>query len=482
MKLTLKISAAIILLLLISVYGYLQFRESSSYRQQVAKNASVIYKLNVDGLLKTIASDFIGNPGYYLKTNEKEGRRPDFSFPANIFVYSLETRSPSTFFSSFTLSDTTGLNAYLKQVLKIKDFVSTIEKREGKENELEAGKTVGTSADHKITVVYNGMTLAIAYSFKREAVMEELNDILAQRNRLEDQAPLMIALKKAKGHLSWTTIAYSGQVNFKDGEAEVEGSFPTEGWIIPDHPGLSVKFAENALVKIWLNAEPKIAFTAKLAAISELPEKNKEAGVPKVPGKPMAVTVFKEWSLNGFTLSSDSLLKSYLGFAALEMGPGIPQVDSLITYEYNDDFEKVAAVQLKKVMVPHLKLNIKAQTRDLLNYLKTNQVLDIDNRLNKHLFPLYQVFSSQNDHIWQLSTLKNDPVRPVSVSNSDFFSATVDLKEIKTQQLFPLLNSWIKPYTHLKIRATKLDNGTAKLTGTLEFQHENINAFIQMIR
>lgn len=480
MKLTLKISAAIILLLLISVYGYLQFRESSSYRQQLAKNASVVYKLNIDGLLKTIASDFIGNPGYYLKNNKNERRRPDFSFPANIFVYSLETRSPSTIFSSFTLSDTTGLNAFLKQALKIEHFVSTIEKR--KENEPEAGKTVGTSADHKITVVYNGTTLAIAYSFKREAVMEELNDILAQRNRLEDQAPLMIALKKAKGHLSWTTTAYSGQVNFNDGEAEVEGSFPTEGWIIPDHPGLSVKFAENALVKIWLNAKPNLAFTAKSAAISEMSETKKESGMPKVPGKPGPVTAFKEWSINGLSLSSDSLLKSYLGFASLEIGPGIPQVDSLITYEYNDDFEKVAAVQLKKVMVPHLKLSIKAKTRDLLNYLKTNQVLDIDNRLNKHLFPLYQVFSSQNDHIWQLSTLKNDLAKPVSVSNSDFFSAEMDLKEIKAQQLFPLVNNWIKPYTHLNITAAKLDNGTAKLTGTLKFQHESINAFIQMIR
>ncbi|MCX2453946.1 hypothetical protein OQX61_21945 [Pedobacter sp. PLR] len=447
MKLTLKISATIVLLLLISVYGYLYFRESRSYDQQVAKDASVVYKLNVDGLLKTMAVDFIGNPGYYLKTKEKGGQKPDFSLPANVFVYSLKTKAPGTFFTELALSDTTGLNAWLKRVLKITDFAVQ-----------GAGNRVGTSSDRKITVLNAGKTFAIAYSFKREAVLEELNDILGKKNRMEGGTPLMIALKKAKGHLSWTAAAGGGQLNFKDGLAEIEGSFPTEGLDIPDQPRSMVEFADHALIKIRVNAGFKTS------------------GMPK------------DLSLKGISVQTDTLLKSYLGFAALEMGPAITQMDSLIAYEYNDDFEKVATVQLKKVRVPKLKLSIGARTAGLLAYLKENQVISTEDRLNKELFPLYQVFSRTKNNIWQLSTLENDPVneteaiRNTSKTNPDFFALTADLRGIKAQQVFPLLNKWLKPFSHLKITAAKIDNGTARLNGTLEFEDKNINAFIQMIQ
>ncbi|WP_316748457.1 hypothetical protein [Pedobacter gandavensis] len=468
MKLTLKISAAIILLLLFSVYGYLYFRESRSYHQQVAKNASVVYKLNVDGLLKTLAIDFAGNPGYYLKTNEKEGQRPDFSLPANIFVYSLETSAPGTFYSGLALSDTTGLNAWLKRMLKVRDF-------EGRGTEAPSeggagqgvGRTIGTSADRKIRVAYDGKTLAIAYSFRKEAVLEELNDILDRKNRMEEAAPLMIALKKAKGHLSWTSETYTGQLNFKDGLAVIEGSFPTKGLDIPDQPQSFVKFADNALIKVWVNA----GFTS--------------SWIPK------------ELSLKGVSLQTDSLLKSYLGFASLEMGPAITQIDSLIAYEYNDDFEKVATVQLKKQKVPKLKLSLAARTVDLLTYLEAKQVIGLgkavspdkglhaDNRLNKELFPLYQVYSRTKGDIWQLSTQENDPINrsgSVARQQSDFFSAAADLKGIRATELFPLLNSWLQPFSQLKIKAGKIDSGTARLNGTLEFENKSVNAFMQLIR
>ncbi len=465
-------------MLLISVYGYLQIRASRSYHGQVAKNASVVYKLNVDGLLKIMAIDFMSHPGDYLKSKEKGEPGPDFTFPGNIFAYSLKTKASSTLFSGLALTDTTGLKTYLKRVLKIRDFeVIGLEDTTGGAIN-GAGKTVGRSADQKITVVYDEKMLAIAYSLKREALMEELTDILQHRNRMEDTAPLMAAVKKATGHLSWTTAGTAGQLNFKDGQVEMEGRFPTEGLDIPVHPHPSVQFADHALLKIWLNAGFKAS------------SKPNEVATNKVSGMLKGSVFFKELSLKGISIEPDTLLKSYQGFVALEMGPGITQMDSLIAYEYNDDFEKVATVQMKKVTVPHLKLSITAAGKDLLSYLSANRVIGQDNRLNKQIFPLYQVFSSQQDQIWQLSTLNNDPIRlltpstsaSTTASNPDFFALTADLKGIKTQQLFPLLNSWLKPFSHLKITAAKGEVGTARINGKLEFEDKNRNAFIQLIR
>lgn len=427
-------------MLLISVYGYLQFRESHSYEGQLAKNAGIVYKINVDGLIKTMAADFSSNPGYYLKAEEKGGQQPDFSFPANIFIYSLNTMAPSTIFTQIGLKDTVGLKRYLNRVLKISTFL-----KEGERN-------IGVSADHKTTVVYEGQTLAIAYSFKREGVMEELTDILDRKNRMEDHAPLMTAVRKAKGHFSWTTLQYGGEVNFKDGRAEIDGLFPTEGLNIPDQPSCRVKFADDAFLKIWVNAGLQ------------------------------GILLPKELPLKDVYLESDTLLKAYQGFAAVEMGPAITQIDSLIGYEYNDDFEKVATVQLKKVRVPHLKLSCSANTTELMHYLKGKQVLTETDHINKELFPLYQVFSIADQGFWQLSTLKNDQIKQVSVGSKDFFAADVDLNAVKVQQQFPLINSLLVPFSHLTITASKLADQKARIRGELGFQEKNINAFIQLIK
>lgn len=474
MKLTLKISAAILLLLLISVYGYLEFRAYRSYNGQVAKNAQVIYKLNVDALIKSMATDFISNPGYYMKSEGKGEVRPEFSLPANLFAYSLKTNEPGTIFSGLSLSDTTGLKAYLKRVLKISDF--PILSEEGTAIHNKGGRIFGTSSDHKITVLYNAETIAIAFSLKKEKVLRELNDILDQKNRMEVSDPLMIAVKKAKGHLSWTANGYSGQLNFKDGRAEMEGSFPIDGLKIPDQPQPLVKFSDHALIKVWVNA-----------SLSEQTTRSGEAEnkALKWSGR------LKEQKVKGIVIQPDSLLESYLGFVALEMGSGITQMDSLVTYEYNDDFEKVATVQLKKVIVPHFKFSVAAQTKTLLSYLKAKQVIFQDNRLNKEIFPLYQVYSISNDHIWQLSTLEKDVItlahlKPGSsaskAGNAIFFSLTADIKGIKNQQLFPLINTRLQAFSHLKITAAKIEDRIGRICGSLEFENKNINAFIQLIR
>ncbi|WP_316821800.1 hypothetical protein [Pedobacter gandavensis] len=474
MKLTLKISAAIILLLLISVYGYLQFRDSRSYEGQIAKNAQVVYKLNVDALMKTMAADFISNPGYYMKSKGQGGERPDFSLPANLFAYSLKTNEPGTVFSCMTLSDSTGLNAYLKRALKITDFTKFSE--EVTASSTDKGRILGISADRKLTVLYNEKAIAIAFSLKKENVMKELNDILDQKNRMESSDPLMIAVKKAEGHLSWIADGFSGRLDFKDGRAEMQGNFPIAGLKIPAQPQSLVKFSDRALIKAWVNA-----------GLSDQASKSgkAESGTFKWSGR------FKEQTLKGITIQPDSLLKSYHGFAALEMGPGITQMDSLVAYEYNDDFEKVATVQLKKVTVPHFRISVAAQTKTLMEYLKAKQVLLQGHRLNKEVFPLYQVFSQNNGLIWQLSTLEDDVItleKPKSGSSApkaehaDFFSLTADLKGIKAQQLFPLLNTWIKPFSHLKITAAKIDERTGRVSGILKFENKNLNAFIQLIR
>ncbi|SHE71553.1 hypothetical protein [Pedobacter caeni] len=445
----LKISAAIGILLLISVYGYLQFREYRSYQNRIHKDADLVFKLNLDGLFKTMSADFISNPAYYLTESKKDSTdhkkegssSRGISLPANIFIYTLHSRSAGTYFCLLPVADSLDLKRYLQRVFKLNAFNKTAE-----------GSVTGISADQKLTVMYNAEHLAMAYSFQKENVTDVLHDLLAQKNMMPDSDPKIKVLKDIKGHLSWNVSTYSGSLNFKDGLAEIDSTFPIADLGVPDQGAYRNSFAADANLKVWLNANLR--------------------GIIK----------HKDLNFKDFSLQSDSLLK-YWGYTALELRKNITQKDSVITYEYNDDFEKVATKTAKEVTVPHLRLSIGAgNASGLLRYLQEKNIINGSDQLNKQFFPLYQVFTSVQDDALQLSTMEKDSFSAELKSSPYFFFAEADLSSIKKQQQFPLLTSYLGPFTHLKLRATKIDVKNGHLQGQIDFQKKNINAFSQLIK
>lgn len=429
-------------MLLISVYGYLQFREYRSYQNKIHKEAGLIFKFNLDGIFRSMSADFFSDPVYYLKESKKEGSGArGISLPANIFVYTLRSKSAGTYFCTLPVADSATLRSYLSRVFKIKNFESA-----------RTGTMTGTSADQKLSVVYDANNLAIAYSFKKESVTAVLNDLLEQKNMMDPAAPEMVALKKTKGHLSWNFRDFSGNLNFRDGQVLADGTFPLSELEIPEQTGYRNSFAKDASLKIWLNAGLSTALA------------------------------HQDFNFKRFSLQSDSLLKSYAGYISLELGKNVTQQESVVTYEYNDDFEKVAQTKLKATAVPHLKLSFSGDPGHALNYLKGKNIIDQSNQLNKELFPLYQVFSSRQNNAWQLSTKEDDDFRNGFIKSPYFFFAEADLARIKKQKQFPLLNSFIAVLTHFKLTATKIDAQTGRLQGQIDFRKKNVNSFSQLIK
>lgn len=442
MKKIFKISAAIVVLLLISVYGYLQFRAYRSYQDSIHQEANLIFKVNLDGIFESMSADFISNPAYYLKTDKgEENSRRGISLPANIFVYTLKSKSSGTYFCTLAVTDSTALRQYLKRVFKLKAFQKTAD-----------GNMSALSADQKLTVLYNSKRLAMAYSFKKEAVATVLKELLEKKNMMSGAEPELTALKATDGHLTWNLNDYSGSINFKDGAVEVDGTFPIADIAIPGQTGYLDNFTKNATLKVWLNAGIRKFFA------------------------------HQEFNFRDFHFQADSLLKSYRDYTALELGKSITQKDSVITYEYNDDFEKVAQTTLKEVAVPHIRLTFSANTADLLKYLRKQQVISTSGQLNNKLFPLYQVFSFEQNQAWQLSTLENERFSGGFKPAPYFFFAEADVNRLKSQQQFPLLNPYLSALSYAKFTATKIDIQKGRLQGRIDFHRKNINSFSQLIK
>ncbi|KIO77038.1 hypothetical protein TH53_11775 [Pedobacter lusitanus] len=103
MKKVLIAAATLILLLVLAVYGLLWYRQYSSYKNRVHEHASLIFKINIDEIVKQRG----------LSSIKSDNR--GFAVPANIFVYNITDKPAGTFFCSLPVTDTSALKEYLKK-------------------------------------------------------------------------------------------------------------------------------------------------------------------------------------------------------------------------------------------------------------------------------------------------------------------------------------------------------------------------------
>ncbi|MDO7743492.1 MAG: hypothetical protein MUP99_06950, partial [Pedobacter sp.] len=266
MKKILFISAAIIVLLLIAGYVYLQFRKHDSFKVHIHKEASLLLKVNVDGLLFEM--------GYGNKQDKRNAPR-GLAVPANVFVYNLRTKSPLTFFCSLPVKDTTELRNYLSKVMDVSFTDRNVD-----------GELSGRSKDGRLTVLFNAKNIAFSYSVLKENVTGILDEILNGRNTLKNSDPKIQQLKNTTAHFSYTYEKYHGAGNIKDNLLVMKGSFPIAALGVPDQSLENINLISKPALKIWLNADLKQFFHQKNLA------------------------------LKTFTLPLDSIAKNYAGYAA----------------------------------------------------------------------------------------------------------------------------------------------------------------------
>lgn len=436
--------AAVILLLLIFLKTFLYIREYNSYKNNIYKNADVVIKINVDGIIKTMVGDCITSPGYYW--NHKEATKKDtvergkgISIPANIFIYTVKEKSSKTFFCSLPVSDTGKLKRYFADKLSIDSFYTA------------SGETIGESADHKATILFNNKNVVIAYSIIAEPVLDVAREILLKKNMLSLSDPLIKNLKQQNDHITFLSAKGSGNIHFADGKASFKVLIKNEDILSVNDNITHRKLSGESIVNGWLNA----------SMIKQIPNAS--------------------FTIKDITLNADSLLKNYNGYADFELNSKeIMQEDSVITYSYNDDFEKVPEVTVSKNKVPEVNLTMKANVKDLYNYLYTRDVIKNNEIINRDLFPLCAMHVLKNDSFVHISTNKDVFYTDAVEASRYFFYLFADIEKIKTANQFAFVKKYITNMQSLEIKATKKDNDMLQVEGELNMLLKHINALPQL--
>ena len=411
-------ATGIVLLLLLAVYGLLQYRQYSSYQNRIHQHAALIFKINVDHIVKKRG---LGN----LKSDSR-----GFGVPANIFVYTVSNKSALTFFCSLPVTDTAELKTYLKKAFQINHFIVDTQ-----------GSVWGNNQDQSIKIAYDSKNVVVCYSLVKENVNDIMEELLSGKSFLADTADRIARLKKEDAPVVYDFKNYSGQASFADHRILLNGTFPVEDFGITDALNRPAAVAKGLSVNAWLNGRLSRLFT-------------------------------KDIRFKDYVLQRDSLLKYYKGYAAIEVGNTVNQSQPVISYTYNDEFEKVEQLVQKEVKVPEITLSLNGNTSSLVHYLQKQRVIGADNQLNKELFPLYEVYGQYDNRVLQFSTNKARPMISAVPTTPYFLFAELDFDQIRKQNQFPVFNSYIKNLSSLKVKAIKQNHQVGKVEIELKFNQE----------
>lgn len=438
----LKITAAIVILLLVFYFGFFKYRQIQANKVLIPATTQILIKINVDELYKTIAVSYLKHPDQYSGADKKgikekiDDLNTGLKIPANIYLYALKGKVKNTFFSRLEIAD--GL-AFKRFILKKRSLI----KKEG---------NFFQSADSTLCLLFNKTTIALAISPKKEPVKAVLEEILVQKNMVKISDSQFGQMAGLSDHLSFQNAEDLCRVNFTDGKIDVNSELVNR-WLEPAAQPEHRILNPESTVSMWLNAKFKPAPPQKNAAI------------------------------NSSVFSKDNFLRFYKGYLDFEWTNTVKQVDTVITYDYNDDFEQVEKKVARERKIPGISINMSANDQEVSNYLKSSGVLDqTTGKISTATIPLYQFYFKGNNGNIQLSTLSNAKPNLKMESADHFFYLKVDFKKLIKQVPLPGVSDKLNIFSQLEMNAKSIEKDKIKLESELLFVNHDANALIQLLK
>lgn len=437
------VRAAIFISVLLFIFqGILMYREYTSYQGVLHQQVDKVIKIRVDAIGESIFYNALKHPSYYYRnftkdqdSHDQDSSSKGFGLPANIFLYTINGKNASTLFSSFKISDANQFEAYLRtenfsgfQELNTLQFAS--------------------KDDGKLVVAYNNKQCVVVYNPTREDVNDIFRDMLLDDKTLNTTQTIYRTLKDADAHINYLSPTDHLSINFKDGKAVFSGSLALGAEYEVSSEMNYPKFSEESSLKFFMNLKTSKHFEA--------------------------ITI------QDITIVPDSILKYYNGHMLLELAGTTIQHDSIVTYEYNDDFEKVEVKTVSVKEVPEINLMLSANSKNFLSYLQHASIVN-DNYLNANIVPLYQFKVDTTANTIQLSTHLSKIIRSDQTSYNGVFGLEIDFEKLKSQNHFSMINDYLNKTKILNLKGTLVNKTSMAIEGELQLKAQDINAMAQLI-
>ncbi len=376
-------------ILLVLIY-LLRYKQALIFENRIPSSATAVVNINVRQLEHHILVDFLTHPTTYLKSDTiKESiKKQKFSLtkgvqiPKNILFFTNNTSFNYTWFSSiFEVNDSDELSKYL---------IAKKFKKRTFEN------SVIYSKSHFVFVLKNNKLIMALKPNKKRDIVEVIQTIFNETDFLSETSPLLKSVNGNTSDICFATIKNDFiEANFKKGILEIQGKI---------NPDFDLFIA---------TMQPE--FTQKsLAFISgKINKKNVlfQNGFKKI----------NQSKFNKIThLSLDSIIDRWSGVFSFDLKSIKSKTDTIITYNYDDDFNKVEIKSTQKLIIPELEIELKSEKDSTLYdyFLKKNVIQVIEGDMFFVAFPLYKLYAHHTKNSVLISDRKE--FTSISVKKSDF--------------------------------------------------------------
>ncbi len=448
-KRALAILIGLLLLVAAAAWGYWTYRQHRSYQTPIPIEAKSVIRISVDALSVDLAWNVLWNRSYYqgkahekpMEFNRETLSQTGISVPANVFLYQLDSAatdaSPALYFGSVPLADTAEFSNWLTKQ-------STL---------IVQRDTLGKFAysDH-VLAVYDANNVFFAVSPQKIAstlpVIRKKIDALMTSDAWSavSESPFR-DIQKSSGHI---VIRGEQEAAIKFKKGRILFSFthtlenpPTSGVIEP-------RFPESNTASLWI------------------------AGIPSfLAGKPIEI--------GPYTLLGDSLLEHYQGNLIAEWKGTVKQQDTVISYDYDEDFTMHEREELVEKSVPEVYLSIAADD-GLLAYLQTQGMLGPQG-VNRDAMPLYQLYiSAIPGGFLQFHTADRYSEIPAQhAANDRVLYLRINFGRMDPASLSPMFTPYIQLFDHLEVSGRRTGEGNVSTQGTLRMHNTQINSLIQLV-
>jgi len=165
------------------------------------------------------------------------------------------------------------------------------------------------------------------------------------------------------------------------------------------------------------------------------------------------------------------------GYLSIAIKGKTSQTDTIVTYTYDDNFEKIAQKSTQEKEVPKIHIDLGAEEESLKAYLTAQEAVNGDSVLTA--FPYYNFYVKEGALNTSFGTFKGRPKLQKQVSNNflacsiNFPALQEDLNLSQTKRLFGLLEQF-------QLKAKQKQGKEVILNGSLSGLNKDVNIVTQL--
>lgn len=421
----------LIAVLAISLFAFKYFRASKADNIRIPKDVYSVIKIDVDGLATDIFKNSISNYSEYYTTKKDSTdtlKRTKIwniglDIPAKLYLFSLSDTS-SIFYAVIGVNNKDKVQKFLTNDLELIADSSAI----------ESGNTGLYSKRHlKVLLGENSMILSVG----PKANLDEMTSLLKS-----DQKDWQLANSFGNGiaQINNARISYVdnkknwAKLDFMNGKFALDGYYKSALFKFPSNPKGLNHSDDNVL---------SLAFNSDLSLI--LKDKEQELAKLKLP--------------------IDSVYKYVGNFASIQLKDNqVMESDTVITYDYDDNFEMIEKKEIQQIEVPDLTFKVMASPH-LLGYLPEKM--------------FYKFSKNYSDGMIYLTT-NNTSIETFNLIPSQNVLSLVYSKNSSAAKYL----GWLPNYDRVvlgTIYGKAISDNEMGLKGEFVLENPDLNSFYQML-